>query len=223
MTVFPQIAVWDDILNAPDIAALVTARGYGSVGPAESPDVQVVGPARRSPSRSAGGSRWRRIGRARRPAGNGIERTNGRRILGRGDRPTGRGRNHLEPEPLVATATVADLDATAEFCGLDLLARVDPGALTASTLLRVRQPAGVLLRSAAGRASSDLADGSTLAVAALTHLGKGRVVVLGITPDEQPASIELLFNALAYAAGHLRHRRTSHPVEQPPPIRPGSG
>jgi len=210
MTVFPQIAVWDGVWNAPDIAALVTARGYGSVGPAGSPDVQVVNQLARLSELQAHAVR----------DGGGLVVLADPRPRASHEPPTGESSVGvidllaeagitLEAEPVSATSTVADLDATAEFCRLDLLAKVDPGALTASTLLRVRQPAGVLLRSAAGRASSELADGSTLAVAALTHLGKGRVVVLGITPDDQPASIELLFNALAYSAGHLRHRRTS--------------
>jgi hypothetical protein len=215
MTVFPQIAVRDDVLIAPGLAALVTARGYSRVGLADSPDVRVVNQlARLSQSqlqavRGGGGLvvliEGTPTSSPEPPVGSSsIDRFSTAVIHLLAEAGI-----TLQPDPPGSTATVADLDATAEFCGLDLLARVDPSALTANALLRVAQPAGALLRSATGSRAADLTDGATQAVAALTHLGKGRVVVLGIAVDGQPASNELLFNALTYAAGHLRHRRTS--------------
>jgi len=210
MTVFPRIAVWDDVLTAPGIAALIVARGYHSVTPAESPDVQVVNElARLSESqvravRDGGGllvlADPKPAAAAKYLSGDGS-------LIPVTDLLAEAGIT-LEPEPPDSKA-FADLDATAGFCGLDLLARVDPSALIASTLLGVSPPAGVLLRSAPSGTSPDAVGRTATAVAALSHLGKGRIVVLGIVASDQPASNELIFNALTYAAGHLRHRRTS--------------
>jgi hypothetical protein len=86
---------------------------------------------------------------------------------------------------------------TAAVTDLDLLARVDPAHLVPTAGLVVRSPAAALLRDKAGTA-----------LAALTHLGAGRVVVLGIEPAGAGGADELFFNAVTYAAGHLRHRRT---------------
>ena len=65
--------------------------------------------------------------------------------------------------------------------------------------LRTRSPAAAVLRSAGqnGRPGD--------VVAAVTNVDAGRIVVLAIaaTPDAD----ELFFNAVTYAAGHLRHRR----------------
>jgi len=71
----------------------------------------------------------------------------------------------------------------------DLLARVDPSTLTATGALLVEEPAWVFLR-AAGRP-----------VAAATDDGDTRIVVLSVRPDTGRSADELLFNAIAFAAG----------------------
>ena len=76
---------------------------------------------------------------------------------------------------------------------------MDPAQLSVLGTVRTRPPAAALLRTQA-RPST--------AVAAVSHLGAGRVVVLAVRTGES-ASDELLFNAITYAAGHLRHRRAA--------------
>ena len=67
--------------------------------------------------------------------------------------------------------------------------------------MAVSSPAAPLLRlHTAGR-------GQGAPVSAVSHLGTGRVVALAVSPAAGHATDELLFNAITYAAGHLRHRR----------------
>ncbi|HEY5882095.1 MAG TPA: DUF6421 family protein [Nakamurella sp.] len=96
----------------------------------------------------------------------------------------------ITPDPgPIETRVVAATEASGPG-GIDLLARVDPAALTASGSLTIDEPAWPLLR-AAGRA-----------VAAVAEHGDRRIVVLAVQPGTGPAADELLFNAITFAAGH---------------------
>ena len=89
---------------------------------------------------------------------------------------------------------------TASITDLDLLARVSPADLVATASLDVTAPAAPLLRQAtAARGGAP--------VAAVSEVGAGRIVVLAIDITDDHSSSELIFNAITWAAGHLRHRR----------------
>ena len=188
MTVFPRVAIWDGVPNADYLRRLTTSRGYLAGTSAQTSDVLVV---------DAGIAISSDVAQALR-GGVGLV------VLLDPSRPTS-----IEAAALLAEAGVrwaadeatgpalATVDEITSVTDLDLLARVDPAALSVLGTISTQSPAAALLRSAA-RPSTP--------VAAVSHLGTGRVVVLAIRTGE-PASDELLFNAVTYAAGHLRHRR----------------
>ena len=120
----------------------------------------------------------------------------------------------LDTEPAAGNARSVR-DETAAVTDLDLLARVDPAAADRHRRhYALQSPAAALLRS-------DTPVGTP--VAALSESGSGRVVVLAVRLDGQSSTDELMFNAITYAAGHLRHRRAADPVDHDRRSRPGSG
>ena len=200
MTVFPRVAIADGLLHADRVAAVITSHGYNITSASEPADVFVLGASSSLTDAFVSAVR----------DGAGLVVLAG--DAGRGGLWTGALSNLLaaagiEFEPasvtgasaVAAAGTTAVPDETIEVTDLDLLARVHSERLQASGSLRTRSPAAALLRSAGenGRPGD--------AVAAITNIDAGRIVVLAIaaTPDAD----ELFFNAITYAAGHLRHRR----------------
>jgi hypothetical protein len=182
----------DGVPNADHLRALTTSRGYSVTTATETPDVFVIGPG------SAVGAST--IDSIRSGVGLVV-------LLDptRDDHAAA-----TEVDALLAAAGIeihddpatggaqAVRDETAVVTELDLLARVDPAQLTVTGTLRVQAPADPLLRSDTALKSP---------VAAVSEIGRGRVVVLAVRPTTNASSDELLFNAITYAAGHLRHRR----------------
>ena len=103
----------------------------------------------------------------------------------------------LDPEPATGNAQ-AVRDETAAVTDLDLLARVDPSAAD-----RHRDTARAVprRRSAARRPTVWNPRRRTLRVRQRPGRRAGRPA------DGQASADELIFNAITYAAGHLRHRR----------------
>jgi len=192
MTVFPRVAIWDGVPNADHLRALTTSRGYSLTATDQTPDVVVIDPA---------GVHGDDLIQAVRtgvgvvvlvdPAASGNSAAQDLANL------LAQAGVTIDTDPATGNA-LAVRDETAAVTDLDLLARVDPTQLTVTGSLRVQSPAATLLRSG---------DRSRNPVAAISEFGRGRVVVLAIPPADQPSSDELLFNAITYAAGHLRHRR----------------
>jgi hypothetical protein len=191
MTVFPRVAIWDGTPNADYLCALTTSRGYLVAATAQNSDVLVVDPAAAIPGD---------VGLALR-AGTGLVV-----LLDPAHDPISADVSALLAEagiePSVDAASgraISTVDETTSVTDLDLLAWVDPARLNVLGTVRVQSPAAALLRTEA-RPSSP--------IAAVSHLGAGRVVVLAVRTGES-ASDELLFNAITYAAGHLGHRRAA--------------
>jgi hypothetical protein len=191
MTVFPRVAIWDGTPNADYLRALVTSRGYLVAVTAQRSDVLVVDPTAAISSD---------VDMALR-GGTGLVV-----LLDTPNDPISADVSALLAEAGIepgvdaaAGPAVATTDETAEVTDLDLLTRVNPAQLSLLGTIGTRAPAAALLRTQA-RPST--------AVAAVSHLGAGRVVVLAVKTGES-ASDELLFNAITYAAGHLRHRRAA--------------
>ena len=193
MTVFPRVAIWDGVPNVDHLRSLTTSRGYGAVSAGQTPDVLVV-----EPNSVLGASTIDAI-----RAGVGVV------VIVDSDRdpgyvPEGDVGNLLSGVGVAIEAdtaggpTRAVREETLSVTDLDLLARVDPERLVAAGNLRVQAPAAILLRATGP---------SGAPVAALADCGAGRIAVLAIRPAEQSSADELIFNAITYAAGHLRHRR----------------
>ncbi len=191
MTVFPRVAIWDGTPDADYLGALTTSRGYQVAATVQASDVLVVGPTAAITSDLAEPLR----------AGVGLvvllDPANGR-ISAELSALLAEAGIERSTEEAVGSAVAATAE-TAEVTDLDLLARVDPALLSVLGTIAAQPPAAALLRSTA-RPSAP--------VAAVSHLGAGRVVVLAIRTGDA-ASEELLFNAITYAAGHLRHRRAA--------------
>ncbi len=192
MTVFPRVAVLDGAPESGRLLDLVVARGY-AVSDAASADVLVAGTS--SVLDAATAERVRRgtgLVVVADPARLGQEQEIQALLLEAG----------IElPSEATAGTAAATREETAEVTDLDLLARVDPAELTVLGTLGVRSPAAPLLRL------HSAAHGQSAPVAAVSHLGTGRVVALAVSPAAGHATNELLFNVITYAAGHLRHRR----------------
>ena len=191
MTVFPRVAILDGVPDADHLRALTTSRGYLVTTTEQAPDVIVVEPS------SALGNDVLEVLRA----GVGVVVLVDPAAARDDESQLG----HMLAEAGISLANdgatgnaLAVRDETAAVTELDLLARVDPAALTVTGSLRAHSPAAPLLRSA---------DGSRNPVAAISEFGLGRVVVLAVRPAGNASSDELFFNAMTYAAGHLRHRR----------------
>jgi hypothetical protein len=191
MTVFPRVAIWDGTPNADYLRALVTSRGYLVAVTAQRSDVLVVDPTAAISSD---------VDMALR-GGTGLVV-----LLDTPNDPISADVSALLAEAGIepgvdaaAGPAVATTDETAEVTDLDLLTRVNPAQLSLLGTIGTRAPAAALLRTQACPST---------AVAAVSHLGAGRVVVLAVKTGES-ASDELLFNAITYAAGHLRHRRAA--------------
>ncbi len=192
MTVFPRVAIWDGVPGANHLRALTTSRGYSLTTTEQKPDVIVI-----EPSSVQGNDVVEAV-----RTGAGVV------VLVDPSPRKNAATNELAGMVAEAGITVdtdpatgkalAVHDESAAGLELDLLARVDPAQLTVTGSLRVQSPATTLLRSA---------DRSSIPVAAFSEFGQGRVVVLAIHPTDNVSSDELVFNAITYAAGHLRHRR----------------
>ena len=191
MTVFPRVAIWDGVSNTDYLRALITSRGYLIGSSAQASDVLVVGPAAEVSAEVVGALRGG-VGLVvlLDPASGAVSAELSALLAEAGIQPGVDARTGAAEACVEESSSVTDLD---------LLARVDPAALSVLGSISTQPPAAALLRSAA-RPSTP--------VAAMSHLGTGRVVALAIRAGE-PASDELLFNAITYAAGHLRHRRAA--------------
>jgi len=194
--VFPRVTVWDGVPNSAHLTELITSRGYRTAGSPEACDVVVVGQgaALRDDVRalvSRGVGLVVVLDPARRPS-TGPDADSVYALLASAGLD-------LDSDPAAGVA-VATQEETATATDLDLLARVDPAELSVTGTMRVRSPAAPLLRTAT-------VGGPGAPVAAVAELGIGRVVVLGIGITGGHSSDELLFNAITYAAGHVRHRR----------------
>ncbi|HEY4992835.1 MAG TPA: DUF6421 family protein [Nakamurella sp.] len=193
---FPRVTVWDGVPNSAHLTELITSRGYRTAGSPEACDVVVVGQgaALRDDVRalvSRGVGLVVVLDPARRPS-TGPDADSVYALLASAGLD-------LDSDPAAGVA-VGTQEETATATDLDLLARVDPAELSVTGTMRVRSPAAPLLRTAT-------AGGHGAPVAAVAELGIGRVVVLGIGITGGHSSDELLFNAITYAAGHVRHRR----------------
>ena len=200
MTVFPRVAIADGLLDDGRLAAVITSHGFTITSPSEQADVFVLD--------SSSSLTDAVVSAVRDGAGLVVLAGDaGREDLGSGALSNELAAAGIEFEHASGTGasaaatmgTTAAPDETIEVTDLDLLARVHPERLQTRGFLRTRSPAAALLRSAGqnGRPGD--------VVAALTNIEAGRIVVLAIaaTPDAD----ELFFNAVTYAAGHLRHRR----------------
>ena len=193
MTVFPRVAVWDGLPGSDRLGAVIAQRGYSTTSTDHAPDVVVLG--------SAAGMDAGVIDAVRGGVGLVVlhDPTTGSAAGVSANLATVLAEAGIELDPLPATGSgVAVPEETGAVTELDLLARVDPAELAVIGTLRVQAPAAPLLRlaSSAGGAPA----------AAVSDLGHGRVVVLGVRPETAQCD-ELFLNAITYAAGHLRHRR----------------
>ena len=192
MTVFPRVTVLDGAPRADRLRELVASRGY-ALAPVGDSDVVVLGAAAELPSNV--------LDRVR--AGTGLVA-----LTGASGVTSDSLRELLDEAGIALTstdtgATVAVPDETASVTDLDLLARVTAANLLSTGALTVTSPAAPLLR----QASNARTGGAP--VAAVSEVGQGRVVVLAVDLADDHSANELLFNAVTYAAGHLRHRRES--------------
>ena len=99
-----------------------------------------------------------------------------------------------------AGPAVATTEETAEVTDLDLLARVNPAQLSVLGTIRTQPPAAALLRHGRPARQRRSPRCPTSAPAGWSCWPSG---------PARRASDELLFNAITYAAGHLRHRRAA--------------
>ena len=209
---FPRVSVLDGPCWAASVRELVTSRGYQLVPPGLEADAIVMGPDTDLPAATEDAVR-RGLGLvvlvsgpdAGHPAAEStadLLATAGIRLdpaAAAGDARSGPASDGAGTATGSATesgrrkGTAAVPDETAAITDLDLLARVDPAALTATRTLQLHSPAAPLLRGVDPGAP----------VAAVSDLDHGRIVLLAATG---PRSDELLFAAITYAAGQSRDR-----------------
>lgn len=194
MTVFPRVTIADGVPNADQLAAVISSHGDTTVTAEHHPDVFVVDASAVIADSTVAAVQ----------AGAGlvvlVSSTAAKQAAAQTINLLAQAGIELDPEPADGPAAAAR-EETTQVTDLDLLARVHPGRLTVTGALRTQSPAAVLLRSDAAT------DGPGRATAAVAHFGAGRVVVLANAITD--ATDELFFNAVTYAAGHLRHRRAA--------------
>ena len=202
MTEFPRVAVLSGGSDGDALRAVITGRGYRLAdGDGSTADV-IVGDLT-SPLTPAAADAVRRgtglvvrVGRAAAPA------PAAARDLAALLAEAGLTADGI---PAAGVPTESSSIETAAITGADLLARVDPAALRATTGWRLAEPAAALLRTA---------DRASAAAAAVSRVGDGRVVALGVAGagstdrDTGRDTDELLLNAVAYTAPETHHRRS---------------
>jgi hypothetical protein len=212
MVEFPRVAVLDGASWTSSVRDLVAARGYRPASGLDA-DVVVIAPGTDLPSTA--------VDAVRGGLGLVVLATDANEgdplaaavagLLGRAgiqlETPAADG---SEPGPTIGTC--AATDETAAVTDLDLLARVDPSALSGTRPLQVQDPAAALLRTVDHRGFRGEP------VAAVADMEQGRIVVLAISGT---GAEELLMSAITYAAGHLHRNRatvrsdaTEHPAWQ---------
>jgi hypothetical protein len=212
MVEFPRVAVFDGASWTSSVRDLVAARGYRPASGLDA-DVVVIAPGTDLPS-AAGDAVRGGLGLvvlATGADGDDMVTPAVADLLGRaGIRLESPATDSAEPDPTIGTC--AATEETSAVTDLDLLARVDPSALTGTRPLEVHAPAAVLLRTVDHRGFRGEP------VAAVADTERGRIVVLSISGA---GADELLMSAITYAAGHLhRHRAavrsaaTEHPAWQ---------
>jgi len=209
---FPRVAVFDGVSWTPDVRDLVTTRGYRPASGLDA-DVVVLSHGADLPPAVVDAVRGG-LGLVVLVTGGNSRDTVAPGIAGLlgsvGIRLEAPATTGGEPGP--STGTCATADDAAAVTDLDLLARVDPTALTGTRPLQVHGPAAVLLRTVGHRGFRGVP------VAAVAEMEHGRIVVLAVSGA---GADELLMSAITYAAGHLhRHRArvrsdaTDHPAWQ---------
>ena len=194
MVEFPRVAVFDGASWTLSVRDLVAARGYRSASGLDA-DVVVIAPDTDLPSAAVDAVRGG-LGLVVLATG-----ANGPDTVAPGLADLlDRGGIRLESpaaegtQPILSMGTCATKEETAAVTDLDLLARVDPSALSGTRPLQVHAPAAVLLRTVDHRGFRGEP------VAAVADLERGRIVVLSTSGA---GADELLMSAITYAAGHL--------------------
>jgi len=210
MVEFPRVAVFDGASWTPSVRDLVTTRGYRPASGLDA-DVVVLSHGADLPPAVVDAVRGG-LGLVVLVTGANSRDTVAPGIAGLlgsvGIRLEAPATTGGEPGP--STGTCATADDAAAVTDLDLLARVDPSALTGTRPLQVHAPAAVLLRTVDHRGLRGEP------VAAVADMEQGRIVVLAVSGT---GADELLVSAITYTAGHLhRHRvavrsdATEHPA-----------
>ncbi len=192
MTEFPRVTVLDGGSGGPALRAVITERGYRLAD-------DEGGPAGVTVARSTAALPAGAVDAVRRGAGLVVLAASGSPaphasvtdlLAMAGIAAAG------EPEPAATVAAEPRRIETESGTAADLLARVDPGVLRATGTWDIHVPAAALLRTA---------DRGSVVLAAVSTLGAGRVVVIGVDGPRESTG-ELLLNAVAFASPEHRRR-----------------